>query len=469
MSPGHGEAGDDRRTGPPTYGVAELGRRVQDALAAGLPRQVWVRGEVQDLRRTAKGHLFFALVEKHERAGGPAGRLEVALWASSWWKVKRTLERAGLALADGIEVRVLGSVVFHPAVGRIRLQMVAIDAVHTLGALEAERQRVLQVLADDGLLDRNRSRPLPLVPRRIALVTSAGSAAQRDVLHELEASGLGFQVLLADARVQGPEAEGSLHAALLAVAARADDVDVVLLARGGGSRADLGAFDRERVARAVAAMPVPVVAAIGHETDRSVVDRCAHVSVKTPTAGAAWCVERVQRYVDATETCWSRIAERAGARVTAAQHHVDDRAGRVRWATSTRLTRAEERVGAGAGRLEATARLRLEHHHRRVDDLRARTLNGASRRLAAAAETLRTARERTAGLATRAVVDAERRLDALATQARLLDPAQVLARGWSITRTDGGHLVRDPADAPAGTRLVTTTRGGDVRSTVDGA
>jgi exodeoxyribonuclease VII large subunit len=345
--------------------------------------------------------------------------------------------------------------------------MAAIDAVHTLGALEAERQRVLQALADDDLLDRNRSRALPLVPCRVALVTSAGSAAQRDVLHELETSGLGFHVLLADARVQGPEAEGSLEAALAAVAARSDEIDVVVLARGGGSRADLGAFDRERVARAVATMPVPVVAAIGHETDRSVVDRCAHVSVKTPTAGAAWCVERVQRYVDTAEDCWRRIAGHAAARVTATANLVDDRAGRIRWATSARLTRADERVGAAVGRLEATARLRLDHHEARMDDRRARTRDAASRRLLEAAGTVAHTARRTSSLAPRALGDAERRLEALATQIRLLDPAQVLARGWSITRTADGRLVRQPADAPPGTGLVTTTGGGEVRSTVE--
>jgi exodeoxyribonuclease VII large subunit len=247
-----------------------------------------------------------------------------------------------------------------------------------------------------------------------------GSAAYEDTVQELAASGLGFHVLVADARVQGAGADLSMVRALHAL--RGHDCDAVLLVRGGGSRTDLVAFDSERLARAVATMPVPVLAGIGHEIDSSVVDEVAFASYKTPTACAAAIVDRVRAARERAESAWAATMAVATTQLAAATQRID--------ATSLRVSPA-----------------RVEASLHAADRLLDRQLERAAR-------------------AVRATTDARRsRLELLEARAAAADPARLLARGWTLTRTADGRLVRSPADAPPGTELVTTLVDGTLRST----
>ena len=399
-----------------TLGVGELVARVTRAVAAAFPAEVWVRGEVHGLKQpNASGHVYFELCERNNRRG-PTSTLNVALFRLEHQRVLKALrEYPDFRLADGLEVRVRGRIQF--AYGRVSLVMSAIDPVHTLGRLAADRQRVLRALADDGLLDANRAVALPLLPLRIGLVTSHGSAAFEDAVQELTASGIGFQVRVADARVQGAGADLSMVRALTAL--RTQDCDVVLLVRGGGSRTDLMAFDSERLARAIATMPVPVLTGVGHEIDSCVVDEVAHASYKTPTACAAAVVERVRTTTARTEAAWARAAHIATDRLRRADQRLDAVAARV---SPTVVRSAERALDEHARHVRRAALVALDRQHARTDLLAARTTAA--------------------------------------------DPARLFARGWSITHTADGRLVRFPADAPPGTELVTTLESGLVRSEV---
>lgn len=425
-----------------TLGVGELVQRVTKAVAAAFPAEVWVRGEVNGLKRpNANGHVYFELCERNNRRG-PTSTLNVALFRLEHQRVRKILdEYPDFRLADGLEVRVRGRIQF--AYGRVSLVMSAIDPVHTLGQLAADRQRVLRALADDGLLERQRRLPMPAVPLRLGLVTSAGSAAYEDVVQELTASGLGFEVRVADARVQGNGADLSMVRALSVL--RAQRCDVVLLVRGGGSRTDLVAFDSERLARAVAASPVPVLAGIGHEIDSSVVDEVAHASFKTPTACAAAVVERTRAALGRAEAAWATVAGSAGADLADADRRLDERARRVTAGATAAVRRAGTDLDSAAARMSPA----------RLDA----ALRGAGRELDERAARLRRA---AAGRGT----DADRRLEVLAARVGAADPARLLARGWSLTRTGDGRLVRSPADAPPGTEVVTTLAAGRLRSQV---
>jgi exodeoxyribonuclease VII large subunit len=425
-----------------TLGVGELVARVTKVVASAFPAEVWVRGEVHGLKRpNASGHVYFELCERNNRRG-PTSTLNVALFRLEHQRVLRMLrDYPDFTLADGLEVRVKGRIQF--AYGRVSLVMSAIDPVHTLGQLAADRQRVLRALADDGLLEAQRRLPLPVVPLRLGLVTSVGSAAYEDVVQELTSSGIGFDVQVVDARVQGNGADLSMVRALNVVKARG--CDVVLLVRGGGSRTDLVAFDSERLARTVAAMPVPVLAGVGHEIDTSVVDDVAHASFKTPTATAAAVVERVRLALGRADGAWAAVVAAARADLTAAASRLDDRSRRAAHAATVGLRRADEALDRAGARITPA---RLEA-----------VLTAAERGLDAQAQRLRRAGRRTA--------DAQlAKLDVLAAQVGAADPTRLLARGWSLTHTADGRLVRSPDDAPPGTEVVTTLAAGRLRSQV---
>ena len=381
----------------PTFSVAELNQSIGLVLGRAFADEVWVRGEIANLSRPGSGHVYFDLV-------GEGCSINVTLWASDKQVVNAVLQRAGGAvrMTDGTEVRVRGRVTWWPERGRVALRMLSIDTAYTLGQLAVARELLVKALGADGLLTRQRSLPFTLVPQRIGLITSDGSAAAADFLHTLELSGYRFEVVLADARVQGVEAEPSVLAALGVLAERRPAVDVVCIVRGGGARTDLACFDREAVARAIALLDVPVLTGIGHEVDTTVADLVAYTAFKTPTACATAIVERVLAF-DAL------LADRA-ARVHRAAHSALER-------SATRLARSSERAGAAC-----------RTHLRAASAL----------------------------------------MDQTELRVRALDPAQVLARGWSITRDGSGRVVRSVAGAPAGTRLVTTVGDGEVESTVDG-
>ena len=297
---------------------------------------MWVVGEIQRLRPSAAGHQYFDLVEKGE--GGArdqvVGVISAVIWKGEFLRLRPVLERAGECLADGLRIRCRVSVDFYPPGGRLQVQIREIDPTFTLGDLALRRQETLQALAAAGLLERNRSLPLPALPLAIALVTSAGSAAYHDFLATLKESGYAFRVFAVHSAVQGAEAERSLPTALALAAAT--DCDCIVLIRGGGSKSDLAVFDSQAVAEAVARAAKPVWTGLGHEIDESVADLVAHQSFKTPTKVAEELVARIAN----SEIAVARLREQLTrqARLAIAE-------------AGGRLARAERRAVAARVRL----------------------------------------------------------------------------------------------------------------------
>ncbi|MFI5054123.1 MAG: exodeoxyribonuclease VII large subunit, partial [Acidimicrobiia bacterium] len=309
----------------------------------------------------------------------------------------------------------------YPASGRYQLVMSGIDPIFTVGGIAANRERALRALASDGLLEENRRRPLPMVPLRVGLITSEGSAGYHDFVHELQRSGFAWQVGLVDVRVQGSAAARRIKWALGELARL--DIDVVVLVRGGGSRADLAPFDTELVARAVATMPVPVIIGVGHEVDRSVADEVAHTACKTPTACAQTLVHRVREFVSRLDDTAQRVSGQARRRAAIAGRELDEAARRV------------QRGGPGVVAREGV----------RLDRCQGRLVASASNHLSRA------------GL----------RLDASETALRVLDPRRVLQRGYTITRDADGRVVKRVADIAPGATLETELARGRITSRVD--
>ena len=294
----------------PTYRVSDLTNAIQTALDVCFPDEVWVQGEISSLNRSAGGHVYFQLVEAGEPGGPPVAQIAVTLFSSARASVNATLKRVGgMRMTDGVEIRLRGRLSLYGAQGRLQLRMSAIDPEYTLGRLATDRERLLRTLAAEGLLGRNAAVPLALRPIRVGMVTSSGSAAEADFLHELEMSGLAWQVTALDTRVQGGASERGVAAALRQLAVH--ELDVIALIRGGGARTDLATFDREVVARTIAGLRLPVITGIGHEIDRSVADEVAHTSCKTPTACAAFLVTRARAFHDRVDACWAGIARAA--------------------------------------------------------------------------------------------------------------------------------------------------------------
>ncbi len=457
--------------GDPTWSVPELGEAIGLRVRTAFPDEVWVRGVIRNLNPGRRGGtVWFDLVEpaaEGDLARPPIARLAVVLFDTARRRVNARLTDAGgrVRMADGTEVRIRARVTWYDRGGRLQLQMSDIDPAFTLGRLAADRDRLLRMLEGEGLLTRQALLPRPVLPLRLGLVTSRGSAAEHDVLDELRRSGIGFSVVTADVRVQGAHAPRSVAWGLRAVAARG--VDAVLLVRGGGATTDLAAFDGETIARTVATLDVPVLTGIGHEIDRSVADEVAHATYKTPTACAQAVVADVRAVEADTDDTWRRIvaAARRGGRAEAERlrtcgHHVALATRQGLAAADRDLAARGARVGRAAGGALARSTAALDRAAGRVDAGGRAHLRTHEHAVAAAATRL-------AQRPPRLLAAAERELRAVDAQVRALDPRRVLTRGWSITRTaDDGRTLRSAADAAPGDELVTTLADGSVRSTV---
>lgn len=449
----------------PTFTVGELSDAIGHAVRSRFRDEVWVRGEIHDLSRPPSGHVYLTLVE--ERPDGSRAQLSVMLSAANKVAVNRSLKLAGGAvrMVDGTEVRIRGRLDWYAPRGQLQLRMTAIDPAYTLGQLEVARTQLLARLRAEGLLERQAALELPLVPLRIGLVTSRGSAAEADFVDELRRSGLAFHVLSVDVRVQGVGAPRSIARGIASAAARA--CDVIAVVRGGGARTDLAAFDDELVARTIARCPTPVLTGVGHEIDRSVADEVAHRAEKTPTACAQLLVARVRDHLERVEDAWRVIARLAVRDLASHDAALAGHARRtVRGATAC-LAEADRRLGVVAERVRRAGVAATARSEQRLGRDLGRLAGAARVQLRDAAGAVAAAERRLSHRAPRVLGDAERELEALDARIRALDPQRALARGWSITTTADGRVVRSRGDVAPGDRLVTRLADGEVRSTVD--
>lgn len=427
-----------------TWTPGELHEAINGLLEHVFGEVVWIEGELVDLKRSRAGHAYFRLLDADGDRPDSRPSLSVTLFDSARRSVNSYLHSQGdpIRMSDGIRVRVGGRLATYPARSTVQLVMDRIDPAFTLGLLGRERARILATLKEEGLIGRNRETPLPLVPLRVGLVTSIGSAAHADALDELSGSGIGFHVLTFDARTQGTDAPESIVRAI--GTAPSSGVEVILLVRGGGAVTDLAAFDDETVARAIAACPVPVITGIGHELDSTVADAVAHTTHKTPTAAAASIVEAVR----------------------AAGRRFEDHWAAVRSGVEGRMVRADDRLARVGHRAGTAAAHRLERRRDAVDNAARAVATATRRRLRSLDDDLRSLAVRPAPAAVRVLGRAGDQLTVLAARSAANDPHAALRRGWSITRTVEGPLVRSVGDVDVGTELVTTTADGTIRSRV---
>jgi exodeoxyribonuclease VII large subunit len=431
----------------PTYSVGELAEAINDALRRGFSDGVWVRGEISGWSDRGQ-HAYFTLVddvETSDRGGNGRGKavLNVQFFANARMRLRPMLQKNRLRLGDGMKVRVFGYLDYYAPNGRIGLKMTGIDPKYTLGDIAQSRDEVIRRLLADGLLDANKSRPLSPIPLRVGVVTSVGTAAWHDFHDELRRSALGFALTVIDTRVQGEFAEEMVAAAVITLSRRSD-LDALVVIRGGGARNELAVFDAERIARAIASSPIPVLTGLGHEVDRSVADEVAHTMLKTPTACAGELIARAARYSADTEAAFASIVRESRHALTAATSDLSETAHRIARRTHAAVERADERLGMRVDALARTAPTCLARADQRLID--------AQRHLPTRAGAIL---DRTAG-----------RLDVTAARVSALDPGVQLARGWSITRRGDGAIVRSVDDLDIDDTITTALADGTVTSTV---
>ena len=336
-----------------TYSLSELCAQIEVVLMEGLPDTYWVRCEIASLSEKG-GHLYLDLVEKGQRG------LFVARQRATCWNGRQQMLRAyfaqetGSSLQAGMQVLLEVSVRFHSVYG-LSLDVQGIDPQYTLGDMARQRQAAISRLQAEGVFDMQRMLSLPTLTRRLAVVSAAEAAGYSDFVHQLEESPYSFVATLFPAVMQGDRAAASIRAALDSIGATEEEFDAVVIIRGGGATTDLTCFDDYALAALCAQFPLPILTGIGHTRDVSVLDLVAFQALKTPTAVAAFLVERMDEQMERMQRLTYRLQQTALRQVLLRRHRVEQ---------------LEQRLYAG---VQAWAMLR--RNHIRMLEQRVETLN----------------------------------------------------------------------------------------------
>ena len=446
-----------------TYTVSQLGAELKEILDHTLSA-VWVAGEVRRPTVSRAGHAYFELVEK-DAGDTVRGVVQAVLFRRDHQRVRRVLQRAGLELQEGQQVRCFGGLDFYAPGGRLQFIARDIDPLFSLGDLAQRRAETLARLESEGLVGLNAALELAVPTLRIALLTSLGSAAERDFSATIAGSEFAFHCEVFDVAVQGPTAEAELVGALDRVERRAPEFDVAVVVRGGGSKSDLVAFDSWGVASSIARCPIPVLTGLGHEIDESIADRVAHTSFKTPTAAAEELVRRVAGLDAGLDALASRLLGSARHRLREEDHRLTRLELRKRRA-QLGLAEATRRLDRLADALQRAARRSLAQSRDRLrgQGQRAATEVGSlidARRTAVEELVVRAARSAGVSLGRQ-----RERLEERGRWVEQLSPQRTLRRGFSITRSRQGRAIRAAEELERGGALVTELHRGSLESQV---
>ncbi len=279
--------------GVPSLTVPQFADVVNDLLSATFDAGVWIEGEIEGLKRP-NPHVYPVLIDD---STGKKLQVNLSIFAGPLNAIQKKLGIHGIELKDGVRIRVFGYPDYFAPYGKLGIKVRDVDTEFTVGDIAAKRDALLKALKEKGVHRINKRRPVPLVPLRLGVVSSTQAAGWADAHKILRKSKIGFTVSFVDVRVQGDDAPSQIVAALKTLSRR-DDIDIVLLLRGGGSKGELGAFDDEGVAHAVANCRHPVFTGIGHDIDESIADVMAHTNFVTPTDLANGVVSIVNDFTE---------------------------------------------------------------------------------------------------------------------------------------------------------------------------
>lgn len=401
----------------------ELNLKVRNHLSRAFPDEYWVLAEISDVRTHSNGHCYLEFVQKDPRRNSLVAKARGTIWSNVFCILRPYFEQAtGQAFISGIKVLVKVTVDFHELYG-YSLTVQDIDPTYTLGDMARRRLEILRQLEEEGVLTLNKELDTPILPQRIAVISSASAAGYDDFCHQLQNNTRRyfFYTELFPAIMQGDKVEASILQALDCIISRLDEFDMVVIIRGGGATSDLNGFDTYMLAAACAQFPLPIITGIGHERDDTVLDSVAHIRVKTPTAAAEFLINRIDEAANLLDELSARLKETV-------QEKLD------------------------------SERKRLQLHRNRIPSLVANRIYQAKLDL-----------QNTSNDITRAVnnliIRKKHYLELLQQRITDVSPEKILSKGYSITLKDG-KVITDISQVDEGDVLTTRLAKSEITSTV---
>jgi exodeoxyribonuclease VII large subunit len=313
------------------FSISELNGEVKKVLSSNFTAPVWVIGEISELNINSNGHCYLTLIEKSDAEDRIIAQARATIWSYTFRMLRPFFETStGQQLTDGIKVLLQVSVEFHELYG-YSLNVRNIDPTYTLGDQARKRREIIRRLTEEGVITMNQELELPLVPQKIAIISSPSAAGYQDFMQQLTNNTFGykFYTKLFPAVMQGDQAEKSIVSALDLIYPNENFFDLVVLIRGGGSQVDLSCFDNYNVAYHITQFPLPVLTGIGHEKDDSIADLVAHTRLKTPTAVAEFILDGVSSFEERVNHLQQEAVDLVENRMADEKDRLEDLTGEI--------------------------------------------------------------------------------------------------------------------------------------------
>lgn len=402
--------------------LVELNTLIKETLDAQMEPSYWVVAEIGEMRQNSSGHCYMELVEKE--GNHVCAKVRATVWCYTFRKLNGWFSaitgeelRAGMKILSNVEVK------FHELYG-LSLNVKDIDANFTLGERARRRQEVIMQLTEDGVMDMNKSLPLPLVPQNIAVISSPTAAGFGDFMDQLKNNryGYAFNIRLFKAVMQGKEAEESiitaLHEVFFHMEKEIEHYDAVVIIRGGGAQVDLDCFDAYDLAAHVAQFPLPVITGIGHERDETVTDLVAHTKMKTPTAVAEFLISGMLSFAEQIEEYLDRITHFAQQVVSEKKYQLESLQNQLRFAVASQVSDDKNHLVRIKEKMTQVVFSKLKSSLDQVQQLHKALKRETADQLK----------------------DANTRLDTYQRYLYLLSPDNILKRGYTLTYVNGKPL-----------------------------
>lgn len=429
-----------------TLSLFELNSKVRGAISRAFPQSCWVRAEMSDVRvNVSSGHCYLEFVEKNPVTGQLVAKVRGAIWAKTFRMLKPYFEtETGQLFASGLKVLVKVSVDFHELYG-MSLTVLDIDPAYTLGDMARRRLEIIKQLKDEGVFELNKELELPLLPRRVAIITSPTAAGYEDFMNQLHNNrgGYPFYTKLFPAIMQGDRTESSVIEALDSIYKHRDLFDVVVIIRGGGATSDLNSFDSYLLAANCAQFPLPIITGIGHERDDTVVDLVAHTRMKTPTAVAEFLVSHIDQVAEELDRLSHDMVLSVSDILSRQKNYLQLVATRFPSMVLGRMERNRSLLQGIAGGMPSMAANLLSRRRSVLENMELRLRNATTAKLS----------------------ERDRFLQLTEQFIKMASPDYILKRGYSIVMREG-KIIKHAADLAEGDELTTRFADGEVKSVV---
>ncbi len=426
----------------------QLNQLIKESLRQVIPTTIWLRAEIHNITTNYSGHCYIDLVEKSDFNDQIIAKQRATIWASTYRFLAQKFHQAtNSSLQVGMKILVEVSVEFHELYG-LSLNVKDIDPTYTLGELQRRRLEIIQRLKNRGLIDKNRQLPMPRLVQRIAVISSPTAAGYADFVHQLQNNphGFAYDITLFPAIMQGPQTEESILSALdkiINFQLSTFNFQLVVIIRGGGATSDLQAFDSEPLAERCANFPLPILTGIGHLRDETILDMVAHHNLKTPTAVAEYIISRT---LDVS-------------------FFLDEMAEKIQTSIRIRLEKESNYLLLLSAQIPQIVQRQLTQSANYINDLQYRMQLKTADFIAKNRLLLDRKSDQLSALVNQQLQQQQNNLKLIETKLQLLDPQQLLKKGYSFT-THNGKLVTSITQLTPGDTITTTLANGTIDSIV---